>query len=248
MENSRRTEWKQESMWTFAAALILIGGVFAVATVLDQAGVGAKEPVRAAIIHDRSFEAALLRFDQEMARTRPEMFGRFTDGDVRIQSCLGFLTATVRPDRLRFFTDSPNARHYADCLPLRAAHLGKNPRDFIGPEGALGRIVQDRLDPSKLAEILPSWIKPMRRLRDAGVESIDVGRHGVTLRHGGQTATIDVVASADIAGRGLEDLVVRVTGAGAARYAILSQDAAGALVPMAPETVIVRAGLGNPSE
>lgn len=248
MDNTRQTGQKQESLRTLAAALILMGGIFAAATALDRSGAETAGQARDAVVHDRSFAAALSRFQEEMSRTRPELSGSFADGDVRVRSCLGFLTATVRPDRLRYFTGLADSHHYGDCLPLRAAYLGRSPRNFIGPDGRLGEILGNRLDPSRLKDLLPAWIGPARRLRDAGADRIEILPHGIVLHRGDRAATVEVLASADIAGRGIEDLVVRVTGSGPVRYALLEQDESGALVPMDRHDVITRAGLGNQTD
>jgi hypothetical protein len=66
----------------------------------------------------------------------------------------------------------------------------------------------------------------------------------MTLRGAGETLTFDVVASADIGGRGMEDLVVRITGSGAVRYAILEADASGALRPVDEQSLLIRLGNG----
>ncbi|QQP93596.1 hypothetical protein IGS68_31730 (plasmid) [Skermanella sp. TT6] len=248
MDNTRQTGQKQESLWTLAAALILMGGIFAVATALDRSGAGTAGQSRGTVVHDQSFAAALSRFPEEMSRNRPELFGSFADGDVRIRSCLGFLTATARPDRLRHFGGLADSHHYDDCLPLRAAYLGRSPRNFLGPDQRLGQILGDRLDPSRLKDLLPAWIRPARRLRDAGADRIEILPHGIVLHRDGRAATVEVLASADITGRGIEDLVIRVTGSGPVRHALLEQDRSGALVPMDRQAVIAHAGLGNQTD
>ena len=236
MDNTRQTGQKQESLWTLAAALILMGGIFAAATALDRSGAGTSGAARGAVVHDRSFAAAL---------SRPELSGSFADGDVSVRSCLDFLTATVRPDRLRHFGGLADSYHYDDCLPLRAAYLGRGPRDFIGPDQRLGQILGDRLDPSRLKDLLPAWIRPARRLRDAGADRIEILPRGIVLHQGGRAVAVDVLASADITGRGIEDLIIRVTGSGPVRYALLEQDQSGALVPMDRQAVVPHAGIAS---
>src|SRR3954467_1420285 len=105
MANSQQTEDKRESLWTLAAALTFMVGVLAVAAALDYSGIHFSKPAHGAVIHDQAFKVALANFDHEMSRERPELFGSFSDGDVRIQNCLGFLTAAARPDRRHFFSE-----------------------------------------------------------------------------------------------------------------------------------------------
>ena len=89
----------------------------------------------------------------------------------------------------------------------------------------------------------------MRRLGDAAVDEIAVTDHAVTLRRGNETCIVEVVASADLAGTGVEGLVVRITGtASQQRYAILQPDEAGALRPMAQSILLATTGLGPTSE
>jgi hypothetical protein len=221
MANSQQTEEKRESLWTLVAALTFMVGVLAVAATLDHSGIHLNKPAHGAVIHDPAFKAALANFDHEMSRERPEMFGSFSDGDVRIRNCLGFLTATTRPDRRRYFSETAGAHEYADCLPLRAAYLSPGPEFHLAPEASLGRVLSERLDPLSLKAALPQWVGPARRLRDAGADETVVAAHAVTLRHGDDRVAIEILASADIAGRDLEDLVVRITGSGMPRYVVL---------------------------
>jgi hypothetical protein len=221
MANSQQTEEKRESLWTLVAALTFMVGVLAVAATLDHSGIHLNKPAHGAVIHDPAFKAALANFDHEMSRERPEMFGSFSDGDVRIRNCLGFLTATTRPDRRRYFSETAGAHEYADCLPLRAAYLSPGPEFHLAPEASLGRVLSERLDPLSLKAALPQWVGPARRLRDAGADETVVAAHAVTLRHGDDRVAIEILASANIAGRDLEDLVVRITGSGMPRYVVL---------------------------
>jgi hypothetical protein len=238
MANSQQTEEKQESLWTLATALTFILGVLAVAMVLDYSGIYLSKPSHGAVIHDQAFKSALANFDLEMSRSRPELFGSFGDGDVRIQNCLGYLTATVRPDRLSFFSEIGGAHDYSDCLPLRAAYQSREPEFHLAPEASLGRVLAEWLDPSALKALLPEWIGQVRRLRDAGADETVIAAHSVTLRHGEDLLGIEVLASADIAGKDVEDLIVRITGSGTPRYVILTQDEGGALRPMAEQTLM----------
>jgi hypothetical protein len=238
MANSQQTEEKRESLWTLVAALTFMVGVLAVAATLDHSGINLNRPIHSAVIHDQIFKVALANFDHEMSRERPEMFGSFSDGDVRIRNCLGFLTATTRPDRRRYFSETAGAHEYADCLPLRAAYLSPGPEFHLAPEASLGRVLSERLDPLSLKAALPQWVGPARRLRDAGADETVVAAHAVTLRHGDDRVAIEILASANIAGRDLEDLVVRITGSGMPRYVVLTQDEAGSLKPMEEQTLI----------
>jgi hypothetical protein len=238
MPNSQQTEDKRESLWTLAAALTFMVGVLAVATALDYSGIHFSKPAHGALIHDQAFKVALANFDHEMSRERPELFGSFSDGDVRIQNCLGFLTAAARPDRRHFFSETAGAHEYADCLPLRAAHLSRGPEIYLAPEASLGRVLAERLDPSALKAALPRWIGSVRRLRDAGADETVIAAHSVTLRHGEERVAIEILASADIAGKDVEDLVVRITGSGVPHYAVLTQGEGGSLKPMDDQTLM----------
>ena len=60
----------------------------------------------------------------------------------------------------------------------------------------------------------------------------------MTLNHAGQRIALEILASANIAGKNLEDLLVRVTGSGAVRYIVLAQGADGSLRPMAEQTLM----------
>ena len=197
-----------------------------------------------ALIHDQAFQSALTNFDHEMSRPRPELFGGFPDGDVRVQNCLGFLTATVRPDRRRFFSELTGGEDYADCLALRAVRLSEGPEYHLAPAASLGRVLTERLDPSALKTVLPEWITKVRRLRDAAADETVISAHSVTMRRGEQRIAIEILASADIAGKYVEDLVVRITGSGVPHYAVLVQDESGSLKPMAEQTLMA---LTNPT-
>ncbi len=244
MANSPQTEEKRESLWTLSAALSFMLGVLAVAMALDHSGINMSKPVHGAVIHDRAFQSALTNFDYEMIRFRPELFGDFSDGDVRVQNCLGFLAATIRPDRRHFFSDLPGAEDYADCLPLRAARLSQGPEYHLAPAASLGRILSESLDPSALKAVLPEWIAKVRRLRDAAADEAVISAHSVTMRRGEQRVAIEILASADIAGKDVEDLLVRITGSGVPRYVVLIQDQGGSLKPMAEQTLMA---LTNPT-
>ena len=86
MANSQQTEEKRESLWTLAAALGFMVGVLGVAMALDHSGLRLGKPARGSTVHDPSFQTALTNFDYEMTRPRPELFGNFSDGDVRIRA------------------------------------------------------------------------------------------------------------------------------------------------------------------
>jgi hypothetical protein len=238
MANSQQTEEKRESLWTLAAALGFMLGVLGVAMALDYTGVRPGKPAPSAVIHDRAFQTAIANFDYEMTKARPELFGGFSDGDIRVGNCLGFLTATMRPDRRRYFSELPGGDAYADCLPLRTARLSHGPEYHLAPAAGLGRVLAERLDPSALKDVLPDWVARFRRLRDAKVEDTAVSAQSVTLNHGGQRIALEILASANIAGKNLEDLLVRVTGSGGVRYIVLSQGADGSLRPMAEQTLM----------
>jgi len=219
-------------------------GVLAVAMALDHSGFRVSKPAQGAAIHDRAFQSALANFDHEMTKPRTELFGIFSDGDIRVRNCLGFLTATIRPERRHFFSELPGAEEYADCLPLRAARLSEGPEYHLGPAASLGRVLAERLDPSALKAILPEWIGKVRRLRDAAVDETVISAHSVTMRRGEQRVAMDILASADIVGRNMEDLLVRITGSGAPRYVVLVQDQGGFLKPMPEQTLMA---LTNPT-
>ncbi len=238
MANSQQTEEKRESLWTLAAALGFMVGVLGVAMALDHSGLRLGKPARGSTVHDPSFQTALTNFDYEMTRPRPELFGSFSDGDVRIRNCLGFLTATMRPDRRRHFSELAGGEDYSDCLPLRTAKLSPDPEYHLAPASGLGRVLAERLDPSALKGVLPAWMAQSRRLVDAKIQETTVSAHSVTLNHGGQRIALDILASADVVGRNLEDLLVRVTGTGAPRYVVLTQGADGALRPIAEQTLM----------
>src|SRR3954467_11700862 len=125
MANSQQTEEKRETLWTLAAAFGFMVSVLAVAMLLDHSGIHMSKSAHGALIHDQAFQSALTNFDREMSRPRPELFGGFPDGDVRVQNCLGFLTATVRPDRRRYFSELTGGEDYGDCLALRALRLSE---------------------------------------------------------------------------------------------------------------------------
>jgi hypothetical protein len=244
MANSQQTEEKRESFWALAAALSFMVGVIGVAIALDHFGFQFSKPPHGAVIHDRTFQSAISNFDYEMTKARPELSGNFSDGDIRVGNCLGFLTATMRPDRRRYFAELPGGESYADCLPLRTVRHSSGPEYYLGPASSLGSVLADRLDPSALKGALPDWIARFRRLRDAKIEETTVSAHGVTLNHGGQRIGLEILASADVAGRNLEDLLVRITGTGAARYVVLTQGVDGSLKPMAEQTLMA---LSNPT-
>jgi hypothetical protein len=64
------------------------------------------------------------------------------------------------------------------------------------------------------------------------------------MRRGEQRIAIEILASADIAGKYVEDLVVRITGSGVPHYVVLAQGEGGSLKPMAEQTVMA---LTNPT-
>jgi hypothetical protein len=244
MANSQQTEEKRESFWTLAAVLSVMVGVLAVAMALDHSGFRVSKPAQGAAIHDRAFQSALANFDHEMTKPRTELFGIFSDGDIRVRNCLGFLTATIRPERRHFFSELPGAEEYADCLPLRAARLSEGPEYHLGPAASLGRVLAERLDPSALKAVLPEWIGKVRRLRDAAADETVISAHSVTMRRGEQRVAMDILASADIVGKNVEDLLIRITGSGAPRYVVLVQDQGGFLKPMPEQTLMA---LTNPT-
>ena len=244
MANSQQTEEKRKLLWTLAAALGFMLSVLAVAAALDHSGIYMSKPAHGAVIHDQAFQSALTNYDYEMSRSRPELVASFSDGDIRIQNCIGFLTATVRPDRRRFFSELAGAEDYADCLPLRTARLSGGPEYHLAPAASLGRVLAERFDPSALKAVLPEWIGKVRRLRDAAADETVISAHSVTMRRGEQSIAVEILASANIAGKDVEDLLVRITGSGTPRYVVLIQDEGGSLKPMAEQTLMA---LTNPT-
>ena len=77
-------------VWTLAAVLSVMVGVLAVAMALDHSGIRVSKPAQGAVIHDQAFQSALTNFDHEMVKPRPELFGIFSDGDIRVQNALAF--------------------------------------------------------------------------------------------------------------------------------------------------------------
>ena len=149
MANSQQTEEKRESLWTLAAALGFMLGVLGVAMALDHSGVRFSKAAPSAVIHDRAFQTAITNFDYEMTKARPELFGSFSDGDIRIGNCLGFLTATMRPDRRTSFGTA--GRRGLCRLPAAAGGSAQpGPEYHLAPAASLGRVLAERLDPSAL--------------------------------------------------------------------------------------------------
>ena len=64
------------------------------------------------------------------------------------------------------------------------------------------------------------------------------------MRRGEQRVAMDILASADIAGKNVEDLLVRITGSGVPHYVVLVQDQGGFLKPMPEQTLMA---LTNPT-
>jgi hypothetical protein len=122
--------------------------------------------------------------------------------------------------------------------------MSPGPEYHLAPAASLGRVLAERLDPSALKAVLPEWMSKVRRLRDAAADETVISAHSVTMRHGEQRVAIEILASADIANKNVEDLMVRVTGSGVAHYAVLVQDNNGSLKPMAEQTVMA---LTNPT-
>jgi hypothetical protein len=122
--------------------------------------------------------------------------------------------------------------------------LSPGPEYHIAPAASLGRVLAERLDPSALKPVLPEWIGQVRRLRDAPADETVISAQAVMLRHGEQRITMEILASADIAGKNVEDLLVRITGSGMPHYIVLTQAEGGSLKPMAEQTLVA---LTNPT-
>ena len=122
--------------------------------------------------------------------------------------------------------------------------LSEGPESHLAPAASLGRVLAERLDPSALKAVLPEWIGKVRRLRDAAADETVISAHSVTMRRGEQRIAIEILASANIAGKYVEDLLVRITGSGMPHYVVLIQDEGGSLKPMAEQTLMA---LTNPT-
>jgi hypothetical protein len=104
--------------------------------------------------------------------------------------------------------------------------------------------VVSRLDPVTLNAFSPAWAGKSRRLADVAADSLTVTDRRIDLARGAARWSLEVVASVDVAGSPVEDLVVHV-GHGSDRdtFMVLMTRNDGALMALPLNVFVVGGGL-----
>lgn len=225
------------------AAGVLLLVLFVIATVGSTAP-AEEDPMRARLagVLDAGLRDKLSHYAETMAEKRPVIEIETPEGRFKADNCTGYVALTGRDARGRGLADHPLASHYQECSLMRLLHNSRTPEEHIAPQASLARAVADRLDPATLSALAPAWAGKTRRLANVPVDSVAVTDRRIELARGDARWNLDVVASVDVAGSSVEDLVVRIgRGSGTGTFMVLMTRDDGALAAL-PLNVFVAGG------
>jgi hypothetical protein len=225
------------------AAGVFLLVLFIIATIGSTAP-AEEDPMRARLagVLDPSLRDKLSRYAETMAEKRPVIEIETPEGRFKADNCTGYVALTGRDARGRGLIDHPLASHYQECSIMRLLHNSRTPEEHIAPQASLARAVADRLDPATLNALAPAWAGKTRRLANVPADSFAVTDRRIDVARGDAQWSLDVVASVDVAGSPVEDLVVRIgCGSGAGTFMVLMTRDDGALAAL-PLNVFVAGG------
>ncbi|MGQ9371466.1 hypothetical protein [Azospirillum sp. ST 5-10] len=227
-------------------------GAFAVVTALSLAVFGWPAPPSSAAadnprrgtaeVFDPAFALTPDAYEDEMSRPRPALPGTVDGGRGVIGNCNAYLVAHRSWDRRNAVTRDPDFVHYRNCLPLHLVHTGRAPTWHLARGDRLGQALLERLDPQRTGAAAPPWFASAGRLADVAGERA-VAAHGVVLRHGDETWSIEAVASLDLLDSGSENLLARVTWRGQVTYVVVRPRPSGDLVAVPADVFGVPLGV-----
>ncbi|EWY40132.1 hypothetical protein N825_03370 [Skermanella stibiiresistens SB22] len=219
--------------------------LFVIATLgsTAPASEGAEESKFSGIL-DPDLRNKLEHYTQAMAATRPLIEVETADGRYKTDSCAGFMALSGHDGRARALNSHPLASAYRDCAVLRVLHTAREPEQHLSTLAGLGQAVFTRLDPASLQSLAPAWAVKAARLAGIGSDHVEIGDRRVILARGQSTWTMEVIASVDVAGPPVEDLVVRVSRDGvAAGFLVLVSRTDGSLNALPLDVFIMGGGV-----
>jgi hypothetical protein len=228
----------------FIAGIFLLT-LFIIATVGSTAP-AEEDPMRARLagVLDPSLRDKLAHYAETMAAPRPMIEVDTPEGHFKADNCAAFIAIAGRDAWGRRLIDHPLAPVYQECSVMRLLHNARQPEDHVAPLGSLARAVVSRLDPATLNAFAPTWAGKSRRLADVAADTVTVTDRRIDLARGDARWSLEVVASVDVAGSPVEDLVVRV-GYGSDRdtFMVLMTRNDGALMALPLNVFVVGGGL-----
>jgi hypothetical protein len=229
---------------------LIIAGVLMLAlfivAIIGSAAPAEEDPVRAKLagVLDSGLRDKLAHYAETMAATRPMMEVETPEGHFKIDNCTAFVALAGRDGRSRAIFDHPLAPAYQECSVMRLLYNARLPEAYVAPLASLAHAVVNRLDPATLRTLAPAWAGKARRLADIAADSSTVTDRRIELVHGNVHWSLEVVASVDVAGSPVEDLVVHV-GHGSDRdtFMVLMTRNDGALMALPLNVFVVGGGL-----
>ena len=232
-------------VYRLIAAGVFLLVLFIIATVSSTAP-AEEDPMLAKLagVLDPSLRDKLTRYAETMAAPRPMIEFDTPEGHFKADSCAAFIALAGRDARGGGLIDHPLAPLYQECSVMRLLHNARQPEAHVAPLGSLARAVLNRLNPATLNVLAPAWASKSRRLADVAADSIIVTDRRIDLARGDARWSLEVVASVDVAGSPVEDLVVRVGhGSGSETYMVLMSRDDGALAALPLNVFVVGGGL-----
>lgn len=229
---------------------VVIVGVFLL-VLLIVATIGSMAPAgespdhgRLAGVLDPDLRGKLERYAETMSAPRPLIEVETPDGRYRTDSCAGFVAFSTRDGRGRALMEHPLAAAYEDCSVIRILHNARRPEEHVAPLGSLGHAVFSRLDPATLQAMAPAWAGRTARLAGIAADRVQVDGRRIELIRGSDSWAMEIVASVDVAGPPVEDLVVRISRNGrTAGFMILMTRNDGSLSALPLDVFVVGGGL-----
>jgi len=232
-------------VYRLIAVGVLLLVLFIIATVGSTAP-AEEDPARAVLagVLDPGLRDKLAHYSQAMAAPRQMIEVDTPEGHFKADNCAGFIALAGRDARGRGLIDHPLASVYQECSVMRMLCNARRPEQHMAPLASLAHAVFERLNPATLNTLAPSWAGKVRRLADVAVDSATVTDRRIDLAHGDDRWSLEVVASVDLAGTPVEDLVVRI-GHGSARetFMVLMTRDDGALAALPLDVFVVGGGL-----
>jgi hypothetical protein len=186
----------------------------------------------------------LAHYSEIMAAPRPMIEVDTPEGHFKADNCAAFIALAGRDARGRGLIDHPLAPVYQECSVMRLLHNARQPEEHVAPLGSLARAVVSRLDPVSLHALAPAWAGKSRRLADVAADSVTVTDRRIDLARGDARWSLEVVASVDVAGSPVEDLLVRVgRGSGDETFMVLMSRNDGAMAALPLSVFVVGGGL-----
>jgi hypothetical protein len=227
------------------AAGVFLLALFIIATVSSTAP-AEEDPMRAKLagVLDPSLRDKLAHYAETMTAPRPMIEFDTPEGHFKADNCAAFVALAGRDARGRGLIDHPLAPVYQECSVMRLLNNARQPEEHMAPLDSLARAVARRLDLVSLHTLAPIWAGNSRRLADVAADSITLTDRRIDLAHGDAHWSLEVVASVDVAGSPVEDLLVRVGhGSGSETYMVLMSRDDGGLAALPLNVFVVGGGL-----